>query len=433
MKKVLKTVLVAALAVAVAAPAMAELKLNGYYRVQGNATNIDQGAVPVGPAIVSKDADTRTFIDQRLRMMLTNQLNDNVKFVYFAEVDTPWGESSKGTIGGGGKLGADGVNIETKHAYLDLKFASLSTRLGIQGIGSSFEGLVFNDDMAGATASAKLGGIDATLGYAKWDEGARHEWDETDLYLLKLSTKLSDQGKVGFDVYFNDNNTTNGEVDDFYYGVYGDYRFGSLGFDGFFLLRDYSYDGNPKVSADDVDGSAYAASLRLLAKLEKGDLKVRALYFSKDDDAEDRNFFDASKGNYEFAGDNLSIFLTDAYYNNGAQGAIALENSAYKGYGLMGLTVSGSYQLPSDYYARYGVGYFAALDDTINDAAAKSVKGKSLGTEVALMVGKKVLGNVDVSLRGSYAFLGSFFDSMNPAVGDPDNLWTTTMMVNVGY
>ncbi len=36
-------------------------------------------------------------VDNRLRMAYKNQLNDYLYFVYYAEVDTPWGQNSKGS------------------------------------------------------------------------------------------------------------------------------------------------------------------------------------------------------------------------------------------------------------------------------------------------------------------------------------------------
>jgi len=38
-----------------------------------------------------------------------------------------------------------------------------------------------------------------------------------------------------------------------------------------------------------------------------------------------------------------------------------------------------------------------------------------------------------VSLRGAYAILGDFYDETAPGDDDPDDVWTTTLMVNVPF
>ena len=102
-------------------------------------------------------------------------LNDNVGMVYFAEVDTTWGENNKAAIGQGGQSysfggGADGVNVETKQAFLDLKFGDTAAMLGIIPVADAFESIVANDDMAGVQVTHKMGNTSFKLVYSKWDE-----------------------------------------------------------------------------------------------------------------------------------------------------------------------------------------------------------------------------------------------------------------------
>ena len=145
MKKLFKVLFVAILAIAVAAPAMADVKLNGYFRTQMQADTVD--------GLGAKDAPTEAAVDQRIRMKVTNQLNDEVKVVYYGEVDTVWGKQSKGNtadgIGGGGMAGADGVNIETKNAYVAFNVPNsiLSASVGIQGFGLGFDYVLVAQDM----------------------------------------------------------------------------------------------------------------------------------------------------------------------------------------------------------------------------------------------------------------------------------------------
>ena len=129
MNKVLKTLLVLGLAVAVATPALAEFKFNGYFRTAMYSTIHKDG---------TEEGNSQAFTTQRFRGKLTYTLNENVAVVYYGEVDTDWGIDSavnapdnKGR-GGGGDRGADGINVETKNIYLDTKFDDTTVRLGVQ-------------------------------------------------------------------------------------------------------------------------------------------------------------------------------------------------------------------------------------------------------------------------------------------------------------
>jgi hypothetical protein len=65
----------------------------------------------------------------------------------------------------------------------------------------------------------------------------------------------------------------------------------------------------------------------------------------------------------------------------------------------------------------------------VEDNGTVALDDKSLGTEAALMIGKKFAEKYDLSLRGSYVFLGDAFDTF----GDLDDPWKAVAMVNVGF
>lgn len=412
MSKFVKVMIALVLTLAVASPALADFKWNGYYRLQMVTQDITDA---------SSD-DSNQMIDNRLRFKFTNTVNDNISVVYYGEVDTPWGESSKGAIGGGGKVGADGVNIETKNAYVKFKIPSTSFTLttGIQGIGTgnAFEDLVYSNDMTAAKLSGDVGPAKLTLVYAKWDEGARSNWDDTDMYAVTATFGINENVKLTGHVTYQDLNASGGATD-LYAGVNADVRFGKMGVEGFFLYR--------MLDGDDViaDGDAFVVDGKFRTILPMGDLKVHAAYFSEDDDDTDNNRFAASSGAWEYHNDNLMIFLQDIYYNNSGGGSRALYDAAYAGYGLWFVTVSGKLSLPSDMYAKYGAGYFSAVDEDPDGAADRG--DADLGFEVAAMIGKKFAEKYDVSLRGAYAAVGDFYGD------DTEDFFKVVGMVNVSY
>jgi len=480
------------LILAVATPALAEFKLNGYYRLMGYSAEVRSGAATVegGYAADTKDeeGDSRQMIDQRLRMMLTYSLNDNVSIVYHGEIDTVWGETSKGNIGGGGKLGSDGVNVETKNVYLDLKSGGTSARLGIQTIADSYQGIAFFDDMAGVNFTHKMGNTTLNLAYSKWDEGtssnSRSNYDDSDLYVADIKQKFNDNFTVGASVYFLQDNTqedlataaglacidanANNKCDAgetvivptaagaagsslnareselYYYGLNAAVKFGNFGIDGFFLMMDGE---NDYLNKADNDIEAYAASAKVNMKLGNGDVGLRAMYFSDDDDAKDDGAWRTPTGRYDFVNDNLMQFLTDKFICNYGKERYAMADAAEAGYGLLGLVASGNHKLPADMYLNWGAGYFRALEDERNGGAKHidNREGKTLGWEVAARVGKKFFEKVDVSLNGSYADYGDFYDytstglsfntdgSVKTLGDDPDATYKAYLMVNVPF
>lgn len=126
------------------------IRLNGYYRMQSTAESLDE-----------TDDNSSTWVDQRLRMKVTGDLNENVTVVWYGEYDAPFGEKGSKTVAGsGGKLSSDGVGIETKNAYVDFRLPSTDwkVRTGIQGYGfGKYESFVTDDDMNGISF---LGNID---------------------------------------------------------------------------------------------------------------------------------------------------------------------------------------------------------------------------------------------------------------------------------
>lgn len=426
MSKTVKILIAMALALVLATPAMAAMKLNGYYRLQGIMQSWER--TPGSQQL------TNSFFDNRLRMKLTNQINDYITLVYYAEIDTPWGEfGGKNAGGNGGKLSADGVNVETKNAYVDFKIPDTSwkVRTGVQGggFGGHFGSMVEDDDMAGIKVTGKAGMVNLTGMYSLWDQGTSRTSSDVKNYWFGLAdAKVNDALNLGGGVAYTTDKTGTNDNEDLYFGVHGDYSFGNINLASFFLYRDHTNNvvGSP-------DGSAWMVDVAAKMKLDNGYVKLHTAYFPDNNDATDMNTFSSAKGGFEYHQDNMMLFLTDVYYNNDAQSAFALSDAAYAGYGLWFLTVSGKVNLPQGYYARYALGYFSALEDNTTGGGVATVKDTGLGTEIDAMVGKKFAEKYDVSLRGAYGLLGDFYASTTPGVSDPDDVYKVVAMVNMSF
>lgn len=476
MNKVTKTVLAAGLALAVATPALAEFKATGFYQVQG----INQGL----KNDVNKDGDSNQFVDQRLRARLVYGLNDNVAIVYQAEIDTVWGAADKNNYydsknagtdgysatGGGGKFDTDGVNIETKNLYLDLKSGDAAAQIGLFNRSDEFQGIIQGaSDMAGVNATYKMGDTALGLLYSKWDEdtgtgdnGTYGNSDDTDFYGVTVGQKINDAFKVGAAVYYLDDNDAANKIsgyaavdetdktdrETFYYGVTADATFGDFGVDGFVLFQDGKYNVD-STTLKDVDTSAYAVTAKAKMKIENGDLGFRVLYISEDDDKTDENGWYGNFSEYDFVNENQMIFLTDKFVANATKERYAMKDAANAGFGLMAFMLSGNHKLPMEMTLNWGAGYYLSVDDERNNpVAAKPAngaqiigtsdyrRGDTLGYELCVRLTKKYFEKVEVSLNAAYADFGDFYDDTvleGTKVSDPDAIYKAYLMARVPF
>ena len=456
MSKYLKTAAAALALVALATPALADSKISGFFRTQFIADNFN--GPPIGTTfdqMTSANKRTATQIDNRFRLMYQNNLNEYVNFVYFAEVDTPWGQSGKAAAGQGGTDGADGVNVETKNVYLDFKIPDsiVSARVGIQGVSMGPDGILLIDDMAAARVNLQLSPMaNVTAIYSKWRENNITEWDDVDFYGATLNLKPSDALKLNLDVAYVDANAFTAafgaggldtlaaaagadQADIYAVGLGGEAKLGEAKLAGYLAYSGGTLEDDA-VGSTDVDLQGMMATVKASAKLGMADAGLRLTWYSADDDANDDEYSgfigDLSGGVYEFAGENLSIFFADALYNNTNGGRRALVDAAYQGHGLIAINGSANMNFTKNCYGKFGAGYFMATEDGANEVGSAKTD-KDLGFEVAARVGHKIAEKVDLSLGGAYAFLGDFYKSTAANSQDPDNVYKVSVAMNVPF
>ena len=96
---------------------------------------------------------------QRVRTQVNFIVSENLQAVLQFEIgDLDWGRGGASGRSSGAALGADGVNIETKHAYLDwmVPETNMHIRMGLQPLAlpsTSLGSNVFDDDVAAVVAS----------------------------------------------------------------------------------------------------------------------------------------------------------------------------------------------------------------------------------------------------------------------------------------
>ena len=419
MSKSVKTFIAVAAMLAVAAPAMADFKFSGEFRIQGH----HQTTADARGGVFSDDVQSENLIHQRFRPKLDYRVNDLISLTYFGEIDIVWGEQLA-PGGNDGRVGADGYNLQTKNVYLDLKIPQIdsSLRLGVQGVRDPFNGVVFFDDMAAANMTGKLGLVDYQLLYSKWDQPSRVTEDDLDFYGLNVSHSYGDFAKAGVAAYYLNETDTKSEI--WYGGLYGDYRFANFILNGFGVYQWGELDDNT------VNTEAWTASVKGAMVLPNGDVGLRYIYFSPDDSTDDFDRWIGFQGAYEFTDENLMLFLVDKWVVHEGKNRRALVDAVEGGYGLHALVASGNFRnLPMNTYANLGAGAFFVADRNPDGAAQANT---TLGYELAARVGKVFADKFDLSLRGAYAFLGDFYDT-DANNNDADDIYTVGLMARVPF
>ena len=251
MRKFLMLVAIVGLALLVAVPAMAlDFKFGAEYRVRFY-DNVNFGSVGSGqPSLtLGKSDGANSYRGAQVRIRPRFDVSDdngNITATLRLEIgDTEFGNGggapgvTNGVFlapggnrvgnGAGGSIGSDGVNVETKWAYVD--FASpfgipLRWRAGLQPW-YEFKGIVIDEDLAGVRAYGKTGivsyeagwyrasagtatsGATCTAGYACMTNTRNNYDDNYDFYEAKLGANIAKWLNPTVYFIYGDNRATN--------------------------------------------------------------------------------------------------------------------------------------------------------------------------------------------------------------------------------
>lgn len=338
-------------------------------------------------------------------------------------------------------------------------------------------------------------GSNAGLGSSRAD-------DDADLYAANIQLKPTDRFKVGADLYYYRNqgsfaganlnewwaskvwvdgsNLTTGtgggsqfiSVEDtslYYVGLnaaytlpflsvsgWGSYNFGTLKLNRWDRTAPTppatAVTAATRTGEEDVKVRGVAASAKVQTTFAGATIGLRGIYYSAagtDPGKSSAQLVPWGPGEpLPFAGEGLILMLGDALVcTYGAPPAMAMQDAAWAGFGLVGGVLSTSYVPPADpnFYVKASGGMFRSRSSSVfgNDR-----KGKILGTEVAARLGYKFMGSVDVSVNAATAWLGDFYDetvSVTPGAtkgtagtyghgkDDPDRPYIAYLAMNVPF
>jgi hypothetical protein len=375
--------------------------------------------------------------------------DDNIKGVYAVEIGgVRWGREGSGKSQGGSFSG-DGVNVETRWAYLDFQLPFIErkarTRMGLQPFKANH---YFWQETATALDFTSLinDKIDYQLAYVRSvdkfndiADNANDDIDNVDSFLGRINTKPTDNLKIGlFGLYMHGNpdSGTNGDIDprdyeikrfasDTNLDVYTIGTDGSAAFGNFFVNWDLMYQGGdidnanflavtPGTARDSgavlesggFDLSAYFLHGDVGYKMGKAKFTYTFWYSSGDDDPNDDNFdaylavdvdMDASMAMFEGAyADDVSYFTERPYLldKGFVMNKLAFD---YQWTENFSLGAAGMYMMTAE--------DFEYVDDNGNNQ-----NNNELGVEINGYLKYMLYKNLEFSLNAGYLFAGDGMD-----------------------
>jgi hypothetical protein len=190
--------------------------------------------------------------------------------------------------GAGGCLGNDGVNVETKHAYIWLDTGQWvpgsSITLGIQNVVfmTGPLGGYFDDDAAAIKLNMKFDPVDVELYTAKLGEGVNANADDTDMYVARIGVNATKDIRATLEgMLVNEQSLTGSNLGDTYWiGATVGANLGTVKLDGAFV---YGQRALAKLGGGKADESGWGAFVT--AQVPVGPLNVFAVgWYTTGDD-----------------------------------------------------------------------------------------------------------------------------------------------------
>ncbi|QWV91781.1 porin [Geomonas oryzisoli] len=428
MKKSNKKLLVVAIATALtAASAGSALALENQF--SGAFTTFFDTGNFAGSGRLENNAPTANYFVQRFRLGYTAKADDHVKLVTKFEFDYNfWGNSSYvDKRGGGGALGADSVNMETKHIYLDLNYPQINAKIGMQPYNDSFKGVLFDADMAGVLLSHDYSNASIAAGYFRFhdsaDAGVNGETlgkNTFDMYSLDGKYNISKDLSVGAAYYFIRDQHTPGA-----YTVFPDAKVHTFGLNAAGNFGPVSVTAFAAKQAGeittDVDAKGFALNIGAKMPLAGGTARSEFIYVGGGKNAW---YVPASDNGYTEGGqfyDSEMIMLGRDKYATTIDNAIIYDvNNNDEGV-IMG-TLGYDYTFNDKVSASANAGFAAVAKDLNN------TESKYIGTELNAEAYYKLTANVTLGARGGYVFLGDHFKALNA-----DNLWDMKLIAKYNF
>ena len=443
MRKGLVVLVAAVLVVAFAAPAMADLKVTGFYRAKGvvsNFFNATSGGSFV-QLVQRQHDDSSAYTEQRFRIKFDAGTEVARAIINF-ESDMNWGYNNPAGSPGagrnsGGALSADAVQLETKEAYLWFKVpdTSITSTVGMQMVNDHYAGIFANNArMASVFVNGEFEPVKWTLGWGKLFENNYNRTDDADMYLGSVQFAPSKDMSLGVNLYYLKDDSgkfagtqglgiANHTVDLYMPGVNFAMNAGAAKISAFaFYQTGRASESNGATNSWNI--SAYAADLRADVKAGPGNLFVEGFYISGEDASDftagNRHTYRSpiTLGDYTdgLANANSGFTRTHMYFMFGFENQnvnqciigcsapVLSQSYGNAGNGLWHVAAGYSQKFSEKIKGEFNVGYLSAVDSDRKNG----YRNQSIGTEANARVDYTISKGLDLSLIGAYLNAGGY-------------------------
>ncbi len=456
MKKTLTIVAAAGALAAISVPAMAfENEFHGTYTFNGIFSNFaissSADTNPVGPS--SKQMNN--YFEQRARLQYIAKASDDLKLVTHFEMDTRFGgvTSSKYTNStDAGVLDADGINLETKHVYLDANLGkSFNLKTGIMPYKDTIKGLFIDADVPAIVTTTKLGAYTLGLGFSRFaddaNQGVARLGDRNkDLFIWDNVFAVNKDTKAAFSYYFladyaNQTATGTAATDDYRkaklihtLGLSAETKLGGLGLSGFFAMQAGHQKNAAGVPSASKQYHGWAGNVAAKMAVGPGTAKTAFLFTSGDNTsgaqaASHYHGWYSPLNSYNESG--LMIMA-----RNTGNSPTNTDNYIRKSVTNIALLTMGyDASLTKEIYANANVGFGWTPASGKETSVGTKNSSDFMGTELNLEGGYKVSDNLTLRAQAAYLILGGLYKNTatDKATSDPENPYTMRLLASFKF
>lgn len=423
---------------ALAVPAMAfENEFHGLYNFNATFSNFQDGGS--GDFALYNTAEKKrmnNYFEQRARLQYIAKASDDLKLVTHFEINNRFGRpqvltqaasttsAALSTDLGGNDLDSDGLNIVTKHVYLDFNVTpAVNAKLGIMPYKDSIKGIFVDADVPAIMTSAKVGAYTLGLGFSRYNDMAGTTGNtrlgdlDTDLFIMDNTFAINKDTKAGMSYYFlADYKTADKEILLHTLGVNAETKIGPVSLSGFAAMQ-AGHQKNGVSAGNNTYYHGWAANVAAKAAVGVGTAKAGFLFASGDNNpaaGSNKGWVSTGTNSYNESGMMIlarntgnSPTSTDRYLRRNVTN-IALATVGYDANLTKQLFVNGN----------VGCGWVPSSRE-----GATHVAGDFMGIEANLEAGYKLYDNLTLKAAAGYLFAGGYY-SKSTAGDDPENPYT---------
>ena len=410
-KQMLTIAAAGALTAVTALPAMAlENEFHGLYNFNAIFANYNGTIEPT--KVQTNKADQS--LEQRVRLQYIAKASNDLKLVTHFEINNKWGAKDtlvdydgKTPDVAGSDLDTDGLNILTKHAYLDFNAAKgVNVTIGLQAYKDALAGIVIDADVPGVYVNTAIAGVQTKLGMARYADNKLIEGgtgsfvgdQNTDFYSLDTNYALNKDTKVGVSYYLLNNTVTTDHNTAHTVALTGATKVAGIDLAGFVAMQ------NGKAGANQAHYEGLAYNLRASMKAAGGTIKAGYLYASGDDAGVDDGAW-KNTGVTTYNDSGMMLIVRNTVHNATATYSFIGDKNITN---LRVLHVGYATNLSDKLSAQVNVGARWA-----NEAATDTVKGFT-AAEVNGEIAYKLYPNMTVLAQAGYASLDSEYAGKDP-------------------